>query len=138
MTDAGPRVNQSGFVAVQQNEVADIVPAERLDEVTAALAGAGVDLVEVDVLRGETGARILDVDGTEHGHGAHPVRTVQKLGTAANERENYADALRSGSAVVLVPAHGEVEVERYARTLFEHGGRRVRHFGTYASDRITF
>src|SRR5256885_680961 len=99
MTAEQSRVNTAGFAAVEQNKVLAIVPDGRLDESVAALAAAGVDLGAVDVLRGEAGARILDFDGTGHGLWAHVVRTAQKLGSASNERQNYAAALRDGDAV---------------------------------------
>jgi hypothetical protein len=36
MTNDRPRVNRSGFVAVQQKKVVALIPDERLDEVSAA------------------------------------------------------------------------------------------------------
>lgn len=133
-----PRINQSGFVAVQHDKVVAIVPAGHLDQLTAALAAAGADLTQVDVLEGETGACILDFDGTEHGPWAHLVRTMQKFGTASNERENYAAALRSGESVILVPVHDEIGVDRYARIFSEHDCRRIIHFGKYTVDQISY
>ncbi len=138
MSDDRPRVNQSGFVAVQQNKVVALVPYGRLAEVSAALAAEGTDLARVEVLHGEIGACILDFDGTEHGRWAHLVRTMQKLGTASNERENYAAALRGGESVIIVPVHNWTEVEAFARVFAEHGGRRVIHFGRFATDQITY
>jgi hypothetical protein len=138
MTSDRLRVNRSGFVRVEQNKVVAIVAGDHLDDVAAALADAGVDLALVDVLQGETGARILDFDGTEHGLWAHIVRSAQKLGTASNERENYAAALHSGESVVIVPVPGEVEPDTYARILLDHGGRRIIHFGRVTRDQITF
>jgi hypothetical protein len=138
MTTDQPRVNQSGFVAVLQHKVVAIVPDGRLDESTAALAEVGVDLARVDVLHGEIGAGILDFDGTEHGPWAHVVRTMQKLGTASNERENYAAALRNGEAVIIVPVHSDIEVDVYSRVLDEHGCRRIIHFGRYTREQISY
>lgn len=138
MTTDQPRVNQSSFVAVQQNKVVAIVPDGHLDESTAALAEVGVDLRRVDVLQGEIGACILDFDGTEHGSWAHIVRTMQKLGTASNERENYAAALRNGEAVIIVPVHSGVGVDVYSRILSEHGCRRIIHFSKYTTELISY
>jgi len=138
MTNDSPRVNRSGFVAVQQNKVLALVPDGRLDEVSAALADAGADLSQVEVLQGEVGARILDYEGTEHGRWARLVRAVQKLGTASNERENYAAALRGGESVVIVPARERSEVDAVARVLVGHDGRRVIHFGRFTTDQISY
>jgi hypothetical protein len=133
-----PRINEAGFAVVQQNKVVAIVPDGRLDEATAALLAVGVDPERVEVLQGEVGAGILDLDGTGHGHWAHLVRSAQKLGTAANERENYAAALRNGESVVLVPVHGDPAAALYGRVLDEHGGRRIIHFGRFRTEQLTY
>jgi hypothetical protein len=138
MTSDQPRINQSGFVTIQQNKVLAIVPDGHLDEAIAALADAGVDLKEVDVLQGETGARILDFDGTEHGLWAHVARTMQKLGSASNERENYATALRDGEAVVIVAVLSATPVDLCTRVLSERGCRRIIHFGKFTRDQLSY
>ena len=138
MTTHEPRSDDSGFVAVQHNRVVAIVPDGRLDESMTALGELGVDLAVVEVLRGEGGARTLDFDGTEHGMWAHVVRTTQKLGTASNERENYAAALRAGDSVVIVPVHGDALADVYARILDEHGGRRIIHFRKFTTEQLSF
>ena len=138
MTNDRPRVNRSGFVAVQQKKVVALIPDERLDEVSAALADEGADLTRVEVLQGETGACILDFDGVKHGHWAHLVRTMQKLGTASNERENYSAAVRGGESAVLVPVDSQAEVDSFARVLAEHGGRRIIHLGRHTTDLISY
>jgi hypothetical protein len=133
-----PRVNQARFAVVQQHKVVAIVPDGRLDETTAALLAVGVDPAQVEVLQGEVGAGILDLDGAGHGHWAHLVRSAQKLGTAANERENYAAALRNGESVVLVPVHGDPTAALYGRVLDEHGGRRIIHFDRFRTEQLTY
>jgi hypothetical protein len=134
------RVNEARFAVVQQDKVVAIVPDGRLDEATAALFAVGVDPARVEVLQGEVGAGILDLDGTGHGHGrwAHLVRSAQKLGTAANERENYAAALPAGESVVLVPVNGDSAAALYGRVLDEHGGRRIIHFGRFRTEQLTY
>jgi hypothetical protein len=138
MAADGIRVNQYRFVATQKNSVVAIIPDGRLVDLTAALAAAGVDLSQVDVLQGEIGARILDFDGTEHGLWAHVVRSLQKLGTASNERENFANALHNGESVIIIPVHSQVDVDSCARVLDEHGGRRLIHFGKHAVELLAY
>ena len=113
MTNDGPRINHYDFVVHQKNTVVAIVASDRLDDCAAALAAAGVDLSQVNVLQGQAGADILDFDGTEHGPWAHAVRTLQKLGTYA-------------------------EADACARVLYEHGGRRILHFGKHATEQLSF
>jgi hypothetical protein len=138
MTIEKPRVNQSDFVATYQDSVVAIIPDGRLVKLTAALAKGGVDLTRVDVLQGEIGAHILDFDGVEHGFLAHMVRTLQKLGTASNDRGNFASALRNGEAVIIIPVHSHATADIYARILEEHGGRRIIHFGKHAAEQLSY
>jgi hypothetical protein len=138
MTADKPRVNQSDFVATYKDSVLAIIPDGRLVELTAALAKGGVDLTRVDVLQGAIGAHILDFDGVEHGFWAHVVRTLQKLGTASNDRENFACALRNGDSVIIIPAHSHVTANIYARILEEHGGRRIIHLGKHAAEQLSY
>ena len=138
MTNDQPRVNQAGFHLVQQYKVVALVPDERVDEVSAALVAEGADLALVDVLQGAAGAGILDFDGTGHGPWVHLARALQKLGTASNERENFATALAEGKSIVMVPVHGRDEVDAYARVLVAHGGHRVIHFGRFTTDLISY
>ena len=138
MTNDGPRINHYDFVVHQKNTVVAIVASSRLDDCSASLAAAGVDLSRVNVLQGKAGAEILDYDGTRHGPWAHAVRTLQKLGTAANERENYARALQDGQSVFIVPVTDYAEADAAARVLYEHGGRRILHFGRYATEQLSY
>lgn len=138
MTTDKPRINQSEFVATYKDSVVAIIPDGRLVESTAALAEEGVDLTRVDVLQGEIGAHILDVDGVEHGLWAHVVRTLQKLGTASNDRRNFAWALPNGESIIIIPVHSHVTADIYARILEEHGGRRIIHFGKHAAEQLSY
>jgi hypothetical protein len=66
------------------------------------------------------------------------VRTLQKLGTASNERENRAWALRNGESVIVIPVHSRVTADISARILEEHGGRRIIHFGKHAAEQLSY
>ena len=138
MTFDKPRINKSGFVAIQRHRVTALVPEDRLEESTAALAAAGLDLARVDVRHGEIGACIVDFNGTEHGFRAHVVRSMQKLGTASNERENFSLALHHGETVIIVPVRGDIAVDLCARILSEHGCRRIIHFGKWAVEPLSY
>ncbi len=138
MTPDGPRINHYAFTVRQKNAGLAIVPPSRLDDCAAGLVAVGVDLSRVNVLQGQVGADILDFDGTGHGLWAHAVRTLQKLGTASNERENYARALQDGQSVFIVPVLDYAEADVCARVLHEHGGRRILHFGKYAVEQLSY
>lgn len=123
-----PRINEHGFVVTQHHKVTAILPNGSKDDCVSALDRAKVDLSEVDFLDGDDGARILDFDGTEHGSWGRVVRSVQKLGTASNERENYASALGDGGLVVAVPVQDFDEARTVGRVLYDCEGRRILYF----------
>lgn len=139
MTGAeGPRINDREFVVTQKNAVVAILPVDSVEPVAAALAAAGADLGQTHVLHGDHGSRILDIEGIEHGFWAWVVRSLQRLGTASNERENYANALKRGEAIIAVPAHGRDEVLGYAQVLAQHDGSRMLHFGEHAVENLSY
>lgn len=123
-----PRTNEHDFVVTQHNKVTAILPNGNKEDCVSALTQAGVDLSEVDFLDGDDGARILDFDGTEHGSWGRVVRSVQKLGTASNERENYASALADGGVVVAVPVQDFDEARTVGTVLYDCGGSRILYF----------
>ena len=79
------------------HEVSALLPDEQ-GAVAAcqALHSAGIDVAEVQILRGEEGARILDKHGTEHGYAARLVRVLQNLGIDENALDVYDEGLRKG------------------------------------------
>lgn len=89
-------------------------------------------------MHGEDGARVLDVEGEHHGSWARFVRGLQRLGTASNERENYANALKRGLVVVLVPAQDNAEADACGEVLAATGGRRILHFGDRWGEQLPF
>ena len=66
------------------------------------------------------------------------VRTLQKLGTASNDRGNFALALRKGGIGYHHSRHIMPLQIFYARILEEHGGRRIIHFGKHAAEQLSY
>jgi hypothetical protein len=135
----GPLVNRDDFVLFRKDAVAAILPdRSHLQDCVAALREIDVALDEVSVLQGEDGVRVLDMEGTEHGNWARLVRSFQKLGTAAGERENYHNALKRGCIVIFVPARNTGEADASSRVLAATGGRRILRFGDGWGERQSF
>jgi hypothetical protein len=136
----GPRLNRDDdFVLFRTDTVAAILPdRSHLDDCVAALREVGVAGEEVSVLQGEDGARVLDLEGTQHGNWARLVRSFQNLGTAANERVNYANALKRGCVAIFVPARNNEEADAFGRILAATGGRRILHFGHRWGEQLPF
>lgn len=131
MTEATPQphINPDTFKWSQTNAVTAILPHDALARCLAGLATTGVDVTDVAVLEGDKGQSILDVEGTEHGFWAHVLRSLQKLGSASNERENYSDALGQGKIVLSVPTDGDDQTYAVAKAISAVGGERMLHFG---------
>jgi hypothetical protein len=92
------------------------------------LASAGVDVAAVEILCGEQGARILDVDGRYHGLRARVVRAFQDIGYDAQTLSIYDEALRHGDLLLHVPAR-PADRYRIAALLQRHGVHDVGYFG---------
>ena len=96
-------MNHSSFTYRPKNAVTAILDQEALDQALSILTEAGVDSTSVEVLSGQEGAEILDLDGSHHGLRARLVRHIQLLGSSENDLRNYSIALQEDRAVVIVP-----------------------------------
>jgi hypothetical protein len=92
------------------------------------LASAGVDVSAVEILCGEQGAHILDVQGRYHGLRAHIVRAFQQFGYDENTLAIYDEALSHGELVLHVPARPP-DRDRIAALLHRHQVHDVGYFG---------
>lgn len=128
--------NQADFQRRPTHCVTGILPSGRLQPCWQALAAAGLDLDTILVLSGPEGADILDADGSRHGVGAMIYRSLQKMGTAQNELENYSRALVHGHAVVAVPVADHDQALDVATVLEHTGGERVQYFGPHAVEKM--
>ncbi len=123
-----PNVNPDTFKWTQKNAVTAILASDSLSGCLAALQSQGVDTGDVSVLEGDAGRATLDVHGSHHGVWSRIVRSLQSLGSGANERQNYDDALAQGKVVIAVPAD-DVRAPAIAQLLASNGGSRILHFG---------
>jgi len=126
----GARLNASKFYRYPMNRVAAIF--DDLDNVTAALPQlqqAGFDLVGVNVLSGQEGVRLLDVQGSGRGRWARALRVLQRGGAYEGETLRIHDsALRNGAAIVYVPVRNDGEERSAVGILRGCGGRSMFRF----------
>ena len=80
-----------------RNAVAAILDQEGLDQALSIRSDAGIDSTSVEVLAGQEGAEILDLDGSHHGLRARLVRHIQLPGSSENDLRNYSADLRTMS-----------------------------------------
>jgi hypothetical protein len=126
---AVPPSNVDIFRHKPVNEVSALLPDERSTvAVCQDLQNRGVDLAEVQILRGEEGARILDKHGTEHGYIARLVRVLQRLGIDENALDVYDEGLRKGETLITIPCASK-SARDLAYLLRPHGGHAVIYWG---------
>ena len=76
-----PQVNVDHFYHHPvYNVVGLLTEKSEMPAISSELQSAGVDVVEVEILCGEQGARILDEHGRYHGLRGRVVRTLQRMG----------------------------------------------------------
>ena len=126
---ATPPMNVDAFRHKPVHEVSALLPDEgSTDAVCEDLQKAGVDLAQVQLLRGEEGARILDKSGTRHGYGARLVRTLQNLGIDENALDVYDEGLRKGETLITIPCAIE-SARDIAYLLQPRGGHAMIYWG---------
>jgi hypothetical protein len=124
-----PAVNVDTFIHRPTHHVVGVLGnAAALPALVDNLREIGVAPEDIDVLRGEKGAEILDEDGRHHGLHARLVRGFQRLGYDQTTLAIYDEALRDGALVVHVPAMPR-ESRRVADILRRHGVQNVGYFG---------
>ena len=97
--------------------------------ITKELESTGVDVAAVEILCGERGAAILDIDGRYHGLRARIVRTFQRLGYDDTTLEIYDEALAKGDLLLEVPVP-PTERRRIVALLQRHDVHDVGYFGS--------
>jgi hypothetical protein len=135
---SGPRVNVDKFTHRPTHRVVGVLGIESsLPALIRDLSEIGVMPEDIDILRGERGAEILDQDGRNHGLFARLVRGVQRLGYDQTTLAIYNEALRSGSLVLHVPA-GLGDSRHVAEILWRHGVGDIGYFGTGTFEQFSF
>lgn len=115
--------------------VGTISDVERVRAAIDALADAGFDPDEIDVLHGEGDLHRLDPTGEEHGFFARFQRTLIRTVGAAEEFEHlrgHIEDVRAGRFVVMVLAKKPVHRGIAARILSSHGAEFIGFYGRWA------
>jgi hypothetical protein len=128
-----PVVNPDRFRIGPRRAVSAILPAPMLDECVHALQVEGFLGRAIEVLSGEAGRKVLDIEGRRHGVKGRLIRIVQVSGSIHNEMLNYDAALRNGSVVVVVSISNAAESILAATILAAHRGERVISYGRRGS-----
>jgi len=99
-----------------------------IQAISRELESAGVDVAAVEILCGEQGAHILDMDGRYHGLRGRVVRTLQRLGYDGTTLAIYDEALTDDDLLLRVPVR-PADRTRIAALLQRHGVHDLGYFG---------
>ncbi|MEU6008868.1 hypothetical protein [Streptomyces sp. NPDC047453] len=128
-----PRMNEERFYLYPMKRVAAVLDDE--DRYTATchdLEQAGINLAEVNVLKGPEGRRILDNRGTSHGLLGRLMRRLQHGGYESETLAVHCEALSQGKWLIFIPVRGKNEVRRTVDILRSHAGSEIFHFRRWA------
>jgi hypothetical protein len=101
-----------------------------LDQVTAALAAAGLDGDRIEIVTADEAMTSEEPIG---GSGLHGIlaRFGLSLGDELDAIEQARHELGLGHALILVAVHGDAERERVHEILLENCGHSMRYFGQW-------
>jgi hypothetical protein len=109
MARINPDPYAGGHLFALANRVTALLDSE--DEVTAtvrALEEDGVATDDIELFRGEEGARRLDLSGREHGRAVRLLRTLEAaVGDESETNQRIDEALRKGATLLCVKVHTE-------------------------------
>lgn len=103
----------------------------------AAVVASGVDGADVQVLRGEEGARRLDGTGANHGRLARTRRLVSfAVMDQLPDMAWYERGVLDGGAVVMVRVRGDEAKAAVLQALVHEGGHFINHYGRFATEEL--
>ncbi|GAA0526830.1 hypothetical protein GCM10010172_04230 [Paractinoplanes ferrugineus] len=121
--------NIDQFVIHPTYALAGLLPdQEHADRVLEALSTALDADVEVQLLHGEEGLRILDQGGSGHGRTAWFHRLLQNWTYYEQILGIYSEGLRRGELLTVIPCALDVR-RQVAATMVPHGAHRLYYFG---------
>jgi hypothetical protein len=119
------------LLRLPSSRVVGVLPGpDEASESLLQLSEAGFAPDELHAICGEEGLRRLDPSGKHHGLRGRLVRAVENVAAADDTLFEYADDLAAGAVIVSVPALDDETRSRAAHVLREHGGTKMRYFGT--------
>ncbi|MFF9127866.1 hypothetical protein ACF09J_32160 [Streptomyces sp. NPDC014889] len=126
-------MNEERFYLYPMKRVAAVLDDE--ERYTAAchrLEQAGIDLSQVNVLKGPKGQRLLDREGTSRGLLGRIMRGLQHGGYESETLAAHSAALSQDKWLIFVPVRGKDEARRTVDILRSHGGSEIFHFRRWA------
>jgi hypothetical protein len=132
-----PQTNVDVFRHRPVHEVAAVLPDEQTAvDACRELQDAGITITEAQILHGPEGARILDINGDQHGYTTRVLRAIQKLGYDQTFLAIYDEALHRGQAVLTVGCSHAV-TRPVAQLLDARGGHAIVWFGRGTAEQLS-
>ncbi|MGW0207211.1 hypothetical protein ACWDZ8_15875 [Streptomyces sp. NPDC003233] len=96
------------------------------------LEQAGINLSDVNVLKGPEGQRLLDSKGTSHGLLGRFTRWLQHGGYESETLAAHSAALSQDKWLIFVPVRSKDQARQTVEILRSHGGSEIFHFRRWA------
>jgi diadenosine tetraphosphate (Ap4A) HIT family hydrolase len=136
MARINPDPYTGGHLFALVNRVTGLIDSE--DDVSAtvrALEADGFPADDIDIFKGEAGARSLDLEGREHGRVVRFLRSLEAaVGNEGETNHRIDRALRNGATLLCVRVHGRksLEKERALRVLKSLHGHEIHYWGPWS------
>lgn len=117
-------INKFVVVFDSQDAVANVIPE---------LDGLEIDSTDIEILKGDEGAAIMDADGEQSGLLGSVVRAVQTISDDSRFFKQYEEDLREGRVVAFIPGSDESK-HAVANVLREHGAISIRYMGQLTTE----
>lgn len=126
-------MNEERFYLYPMKRVAAVLDdEERYTATCHDLEKSGINLSDVNVLKGPEGQRLLDRRGTSHGLLGRFTRWLQHGGYEGRTLAAHYAALSQGRWLIFIPVRDKNEVRRTIDILRSHGGSEIFHFRRWA------
>lgn len=102
----------------------------------ARLVEAGWVSEEITVLVGDSGLESLDVSGSEHGFLGRAIRVLQQMGDEQKFLARYAEDLKLGAVVLLIPAEDSDKKSQVHEIVAANDGKSIVHFGALTIEEL--
>ncbi|MGW3512125.1 hypothetical protein [Streptomyces sp. NPDC000994] len=128
-----PKMNEELFYLYPMKRVAAVLDDEaRYTATCHDLEQAGINLSDVNVLKGPEGQHLLDRKGISHGLISRFMRWLQHGGYEGVTLTAHSAALKQNKWLIFIPVRNKNELRRTVGILRSHGGREIYHFRRWA------
>ena len=127
-------VNKDDFKVQPTNKFVAVFESQaKLEDALPQLEPLKVGAADIEILKGDEGADIIDAQGQTSGLLGSVVRAIQKISDDHRFFEQYEEDLREGRVVAFIPG-SDRDKEAVSKVLRAHGAISIRYMGQFVTE----